>query len=70
MKNKDLQTAVKTKHEKGDSSTKISHDLGRVVSLATIKSWIQKLKKIGSINLLHLSCPSTHSSIKSQYLEG
>jgi inhibitor of nuclear factor kappa-B kinase subunit alpha len=55
MKSKDLQTAVKNKHENGDGPTKIFRDLGGVVSLTTIKSWIQMLNKTGSISLSYSS---------------
>ncbi len=40
MKNKDMQTAVKNQYENGDDPTKNDHDLGGVVSLRTIQSWI------------------------------
>jgi hypothetical protein len=40
MKSKDMQTAVKHKYENGDDPTKIYHDLGGLVSLRTVKSWI------------------------------
>ena len=53
MKSKDLQTAVKNKYENGDGPTKIYRDLGRVVSLRTIKLWVQMLNKTGSIDLSH-----------------
>ena len=51
MKSKDLQTAVKNKYDNGDGPTKIYRDLGGVVSLRTIKSWIQMINHNGSINL-------------------
>ncbi len=51
MKSKDMQTAVKNKYENGDGPTKIDRDLGGVVSLRTIESWIQMINKTGSINL-------------------
>ena len=48
--------------------TNYTRDLSRVVSLTTIKLWIQMLNKSGSINLSHSPNPlSTHSSNKSQY---
>ena len=53
MKSKDLQTVVKNKYENGDGPTKIYHDLGGVVSLRTIKIWVQMLNKTGSIDLSH-----------------
>ncbi|CAF1446281.1 unnamed protein product [Adineta ricciae] len=53
MKSKDTQTAVKNKYENGDGPTKIYRDLGGVVSLRTIKSWIQMIINTGSINLSH-----------------
>ena len=53
MKSKDLQTAVKNKYENGDGPTKIYRDLGGVVSLTTIKSWIQRLSTTGSITLAY-----------------
>lgn len=52
MKSKNIQTAVKNKYENGDGSTKIYRDLGGVVSLRTIKLWIQMINKTGSIKLL------------------
>ncbi|CAF1656687.1 unnamed protein product [Adineta ricciae] len=48
-----MQTAVKNKYENGDGPTKIYRDLGGVVSLRAIKSWIQMINNIGSINLSH-----------------
>jgi transposase len=53
MKSKDMQTAVKNKYENGDGPAKIYRDLGGVVSLTTIKSWIQRINKTGSIHLSH-----------------
>ena len=53
MKSKDLQTAVKNKYENDDGPTKIYRDLGGVVSLRTIKQWVQMLNKTGSIDLSH-----------------
>jgi hypothetical protein len=40
MKSKDMQTAVKNKYENGNGPTNIYRDLGSVVLLRTIKSWI------------------------------
>jgi hypothetical protein len=40
MKSKVMQTAVKNKYENGDDATKIYRDLGGVVPLRTIQSWI------------------------------
>ena len=57
MKSEDIQTAVKIKY---DGPTKICRDVGRVVSLITIKSWIQIINKTRFINLSHSSArPST-----------
>ena len=53
MKSKDLQQVVKNKLENGDGPTKIYRDLAGVVSLTTIKSWIQMLNRTGSISLSH-----------------
>ena len=53
MKSKDLQTAVKNKYENSDAPTKVYRDLGGVVSLRTIKLWVQMLNKTGSIDLSH-----------------
>ena len=55
MNSIDLQTAVKNKYENGDGPTKIYRDLGGVVSLRTIRLWVQTLNKTGSIDLSHLS---------------
>ena len=66
MKSKDIQKAVKIKFENGDSPTTIYRDLAGVVSLQTIKLWIKKINNIGSVD----SWSFTHSSYKSQYLEG
>ena len=63
MKSKDIQTAVKYKHENGNEPTKIYRDLGGVVSLRTIKLWVQILNKIGSIDLSHPPCRPTKASI-------
>ena len=63
MKSKDLQTAVKNKYENGDGPTKFYRDLGGVVSLRTIKLWIQMLNKTGSIDLSHLPGRSTKANI-------
>lgn len=54
MKSKDLQKAVKNKYENGDGPTKMYRDLDGVVSLRTVKLWIQMINNIGSINLSHL----------------
>jgi transposase len=54
MKSKDIQTAVKNKYENGDGPTKIYRDLGGIVSLRTIKLWIQMINNTGSIKLLSL----------------
>ncbi|CAF2979203.1 unnamed protein product [Rotaria sp. Silwood2] len=51
MKSKDIQTAVKNKYENVDGPTKIYRDLAGVVSLGTIKSWIQMINRSGSISL-------------------
>ena len=51
MKTKDIQKAVKTKLENGDSPTKIYHGLAGVVSLQTVKSCMKKIDNIGSIDL-------------------
>jgi len=40
MKSKDMKTAVKNKYENGDDPAKNYRDLGGVVSLRTVKSWI------------------------------
>ncbi len=40
MKSKAMQTAVKNNYANGDVPTKIYRDLGGVVSLRTIQSWI------------------------------
>ncbi len=40
MKSKVMQTAEKNKYENGDDPTKNYRNLGGVVSLRTIKSWI------------------------------
>jgi transposase len=52
MKSKDIQKAVKNKYENGDGPTKIYRNLGGIVSLRTIKLWIQMIKNTGSIKLL------------------
>ncbi|CAF2752241.1 unnamed protein product [Rotaria sp. Silwood2] len=47
MKSKDLQKTVKNKYENDDEPTKIFRDLGGVVSLRTIKLWVQMLSETG-----------------------
>ena len=66
MKIKDIQTAVENTYENGDGPTKIHHDLGRVVSLTTIKSWLQMFNKTGSINLSHF--PSRSGTIRTKII--
>ena len=69
MKSKSIQTGAKNKHANSDDSTNIYRDLGRVVSLTTIKSWIQMLLKIKSNNLSHSpACPRTIRT-KANYVE-
>ncbi|CAF3975006.1 unnamed protein product, partial [Rotaria magnacalcarata] len=46
-----MQNVVKTKFENGDGPTKIYRDLARVISLQTIKLWINKVRNTDSIEL-------------------
>ena len=51
MKSKDVQKLVLSKHEKGETTTKIFHDLNGSISLRTIQRWCKMIDKQGSIDL-------------------
>ena len=54
MKSKDLQKIVLSKHQNGDSLTKVCRDLNGGIGLRTIKGLCQMIPQSGSITL---SCP-------------
>ena len=54
MKSKGIENVVKPKYENGDGPTKIYHDLAGLISLQTIKRWIEMLNNTGSIDLSSL----------------
>ena len=63
MKSKDIQKAVKTKYENGDSPAKIYHDLAGVISLSAIKLRIQMINTTSSITMSSSpGCPRTAST--------
>lgn len=51
MKSKDLQKVVLSKYQKGDTPTRIYHDLNGTLGLSTIKRWCQMICRTGSIEL-------------------
>ena len=53
MKSKDLRKLVLSKHENGDSASKIFKDLNGSVSYRTLRRWCQMMRNHGSIDLSH-----------------
>ena len=51
MTSKDLQNAVLSKYQNGDTPTKIYHELSGALGLRTIKRWSQMICQTGTINL-------------------
>ena len=59
MKSKDLQKAVRTKHENEDGPSKIHRDLGGVVSKRTINLWIKIRQVLSNSRIL----PAVHAQL-------
>ena len=51
MKSKDVQEIVRSKYEKGETPSKVYHDLNGALGLRTIKRWFQMIRSTGSIEL-------------------
>ena len=51
MKSKDLQNLVLSRHQNGNTPTKIYHDLSGAIGLRTIKRWCQTIRQTGTISL-------------------
>ena len=69
MKGRDAKTAVKYKYENGDGPTKIFRDLGGIVSLPTIKIWIERIKNTASISMSYSPGRSRTARTKSNILK-
>ena len=58
MKSKDIQKLVLSKHNDGESASKIFHDLKSAISRTTVFEWCRMIRNTGSINLLTpTGCP-------------